>query len=99
EERTRQIVSQERRRLYPRLRKIPGIRTFPPTANYFLAQWTATGNLDDLLQVLLPRALYVRDCRNFRGLERNFFRFAIRKPAENDRLMDAIAGYTEGRNG
>lgn len=96
ERKTRQYMSRERRRIYARLRKIPGIRPFAPAANFFLVQWTATENLDDLLRRLFSRGFHVRDCRNFPGLEDNFFRFAIRLPAENDRLLDAVAGVEEG---
>jgi threonine-phosphate decarboxylase len=99
ENKTRLFISQERHRLYERLRKKSGIRVFIPSANFFLIQWTATSNLDDLLQALLSRGLYVRDCRNFPGLEDNFFRFAIRHQAENDRLIDTIAAVAEGPNG
>jgi threonine-phosphate decarboxylase len=99
ENKTRLFISQERHRLYERLRKTSGIRVFIPSANFFLIRWTATSNLDDLLRALLSRGLYVRDCRNFPGLEDNFFRFAIRHPAENDCLVDTIAAEAEGPNG
>jgi len=32
----------------------------------------------------------VRDCRNFRGLEGEWFRFAVRWPEENSRLIAAL---------
>jgi threonine-phosphate decarboxylase len=92
---THQIVSQERERLFNELEKIPGIRPFPTAANFLLIQWTASNDLDDLLRALLIKGLYVRDCRNFPGLEQNFFRVAVRMPAENDLLLEAISQFVE----
>jgi threonine-phosphate decarboxylase len=90
EEETRQFFSHERQRIYSVLKEMRGIKVFEPKVNFFLAQWTVTSDLDDLLRELLSMGFYVRDCRNFPGLEKNFFRFSIRSPIENDRLMDAI---------
>jgi threonine-phosphate decarboxylase len=36
----------------------------------------------------------IRDCRNFAGLEENYFRFALRTPAENDRLLAELLPTT-----
>jgi threonine-phosphate decarboxylase len=66
------------------------VRVFEPTANFFLCRWQATGDLDDLLRALLEQGLYVRDCRNFPGLEDGCFRFGLKRPAENDRLIRAL---------
>ncbi len=92
----RRLVASERERLGGKMAPLDGVRTFPATANFFLARWTATGDLDDLLRELLGKGLYARDCRNFPGLEDNFFRFAVRQPDENDRLLSAIAGCAGG---
>jgi threonine-phosphate decarboxylase len=94
EKKTRHFISGERRRVFSRLKPMAGLKLFDTTANFFLAQWRATPDLDDLLRALLSKGLYMRDCRNFPGLEDNFFRFAIRKESENDRLIDAIARTT-----
>lgn len=90
---TKTIIGAERQRMTARLRTMTGIKILPPTANFFLAQWTDTGDLDDLLRHLLSRGLYIRDCRNFAGLEDNYFRFGIRTPEEDDRLLAAMAGF------
>ncbi|PCI29021.1 MAG: threonine-phosphate decarboxylase [SAR324 cluster bacterium] len=87
EAKLRKMISQERKRIQDQCRNNPGIHLYPSTANFFLAQWKGTENLDDLLADLLSQGLYVRDCRNFKGLEANFFRFAIRTPDENTKLL------------
>ena len=72
---------------------IDGIEEYPSSANFILCQWQLTHNLDDLLRHLLSDGIYVRDCRNFHGLEDNYFRSAVRSPAENDRLISTISSF------
>jgi L-threonine-O-3-phosphate decarboxylase len=86
-----QLVHDERIRIVDACAKLSNIKIYTPTANFVLARWTATDNLDDLLRALLADGLYVRDCRNFEGLQGNYFRFAIRHHHENDRLLSSIA--------
>ncbi|MCP4675301.1 MAG: threonine-phosphate decarboxylase [Deltaproteobacteria bacterium] len=92
----RKLNSQERERISDRLSDIDSVRLFDASANFFLAEWRATADLDDLLRELLSDGLYVRDCRNFPGLEDGYFRFCVRLPDENDRLISAIEGYGRG---
>ncbi len=87
---TQKLIASERRRIRDRLSRLCGVHLFDTSANFFLARWTATPNLDDLQKALLQRGLYVRDCSNFKGLDGGYFRFAIRMPEENNRLMSAI---------
>ncbi len=91
ESRTTQWLVGERGRLLPHLQKMRNLRFFPITANFILAQWRGTSDLDDLLRFLLGAGYHVRDCRDFPGLERSYFRFVIRHPAENDGLIQAMA--------
>ena len=91
---TTRWMTQERRRLTPPLQATRGVRFFEPAANFVLGQWQATDDLDDLLRGLLEAGYHVRDCRNFPGLERNYFRFALRRTAENDALLQTITTLT-----
>ncbi len=86
----RDLMSTERARIGAAFDGNRGIRLFDTGINFFLARWIKTPNLDDLLRPLLERGLYVRDCRDFPGLEAGFFRFGIRLPDENDLLVSAI---------
>ena len=93
EENTRAFVSRERDRIFKRLKETEGVSAFPSSANFVLCRWTATKELDDLLRHLLLNGMYVRDCRNFPGLEDNFFRIGLRSSHENDKLISAISSY------
>ena len=88
---TRLMVKNESHRVFHALEQMDGILPFPPSANFLLCQWQKTDNLDDLLANLLENGMYVRDCRNFQGLEENFFRVGFRTPDENNRLFEVIA--------
>ena len=90
EETVREMIFSERERITELFSQIEGIKLVGGAANFFLAQWNGGTPLHVLLSWLGERQLYVRDCHNFTGLEENYFRFAIRQPAENDRLLDAL---------
>ncbi|MCG6944307.1 MAG: threonine-phosphate decarboxylase CobD [Deltaproteobacteria bacterium] len=82
-----QLIRQERPRVLARIREISGFQAFEPAANFLLARWIQTNDLDDFLSFMLRSGIHFRDCRNFPGLENNFFRMAIRQGEENDRVL------------
>jgi threonine-phosphate decarboxylase len=49
--------------------------------------------MDDLIRYLLENSVYVRDCRNFPGLENNFFRIGLRSPEDNDKLISILSSF------
>jgi threonine-phosphate decarboxylase len=91
------MLRDEQSRFFKTLSGIDGVRVFGGSASFILCQWMRTPDLDDLLFYLLKNGVYVRDCRNFPGLESNFFRIGLRKPDENMRLAALLGSYPEGR--
>lgn len=91
EQQLRSMTDSERQRMRQTLESFEQIRLYHSTANFFMAQWLGSDNLDDLLKALMTRRIYVRDCRNFTGLEQNFFRFSIRTPEENTVFLSALS--------
>ena len=87
------LLRKEKSRLHLMLGKVPGLNPVPPSVNFLLCQWTLTEELEDLLRHLLRKGIYVRDCRNFPGLEQNWFRAAVRLPEENDRLALTLGSF------
>jgi threonine-phosphate decarboxylase len=85
-----QLIRRERPRVFSRIGEISGFQAFEPTANFLLARWTQTNDLDDFLSFMLRSGIHFRDCRNFPGLEDNFFRMAIRQAEENDRVLSLL---------
>lgn len=95
EQETLEANASERSRIFHHLRTLDGMTPFQPSANFILCQWTRTHTLDHLLHYLLLNGMYVRDCRNFPGLEANFFRIGLRHPVENDRLMSTLSSFPD----
>ena len=93
EKQTRREVAVERERIFKDLEQLDGILPFPCSANFILCQWTGTEDMDDLIRYLLENNAYVRDCRNFPGLENNFFRIGLRSPDDNDKLMSILSSF------
>lgn len=81
---TVKTISMERKRLTDALRSL-GIKVFEGEANYLLLYSEV-----DLFDRLLSLGILVRDCSNYRGLKKGFFRIAVRLPEENDRLLSVL---------
>lgn len=68
---------------------LPWLTTALPTVNYlFLESRTLTSA--ELQRRLLASGILVRDCSNFRGLDSQHVRVAVRTAAENERLLEAL---------
>ena len=87
---TRDRVRTERERMASRLAERFAVR---PSAAPFLCcrlrEDDPAGGVDDLVAALERAGIAVRDARSFRGLDRHV-RVAVRLPAENDRLLEAL---------
>jgi len=93
EKEVRRLITHERAKIFKRMKQIPYVSIRGYAANFFLARWKCDSNLDELLTYLMENNIFVRDCRNFPGLEENYFRFAIRKPEENEYLLNHLQRF------
>ena len=82
-------VKDERIRLTSELRNM-GIKAFDSEANYILIHSEVP-----LYDRLLDKKILIRDCSNFAGLERGYYRIAVRTREENDKLVKAIGECIE----
>ncbi|MBF2089188.1 MAG: threonine-phosphate decarboxylase [Synechococcales cyanobacterium K44_A2020_017] len=90
QQQTLQWLPPARQSLMAGLAAIPGLRPYPGAANYLLVQAEASSTA--LQQRLLTRhRILVRDCISFPELGDRFFRIAVRRPEENQRLLDGLA--------
>lgn len=90
-ERSRAFLPRERAWLSARLATIPYLRVFPSNANFLLVESTNPGfSASCLARQLAHERLLIRVCDNFVGLGKRFFRVAVRKRAENLRLVEAL---------
>ena len=90
---TRLVVREESKRVFMGLKDLDGVIPFSTSANFILCQWVRTGDLDDLLGYLLSNGSYMRDCRNFPGLEENFFRMGLKTAEDNDRFLSLVSSF------
>ncbi|MCM1101195.1 MAG: aminotransferase class I/II-fold pyridoxal phosphate-dependent enzyme [Clostridium sp.] len=82
--RTQKFVAKERLFLEEGLRR-KGIRTFPAVANFILCY-----SERPLYEHLSERGILIRDCSNFRGLGKGFYRIAVRDRKENEILLENL---------
>ena len=82
--RTKAFLKEERNFLYEGLKK-EGLTVFSGAANFLLIQTEIP-----LYEELLKRKILVRDCSNFRGLGKGFYRIAVKTREENEKLLEKI---------
>ena len=88
--RTRAIICQERAWLRSRLEEL-GLWVCPSQANYLLLR-----SPRELYEPLLERGILIRDCSNYHGLGRGWYRVAVKRRDENQRLTSALGGILGG---
>lgn len=91
-DRARLFVAKERQYMFERLGSIKGLKVYPAAANFILCklQNAPIQDSNELTRRLLREGIYIRACGNFRGLNNKFFRVAVRKRNDNDRLTNSI---------
>ena len=70
-------------------------RVYPGSANFLLFH-----GRKGLKEALLDRKILIRDCSNFKGLSRGYYRICIRTQEENERLKEilySLAGKEAGK--
>jgi len=90
EERTHQVIQQERIWMWKQLRSLQTLDVLFTHANFFLARCADDRSLEHLIAELGRQRILVRDCRGVEGIEGSAFRFGIRTRDENQRLLDFL---------
>lgn len=88
-EETERYIARERAFLEEVLKK-EGFRVFPSAANFILFDTKETPCGISLYEQLLRQGILIRDCQNFRGLGRGFYRIAVKTREENIKLEQAL---------
>lgn len=84
-------ITQQRQLLYDELKKI-GMKVWKSEANYilFLYEKDLINNDNSLYKELLKRHILIRDCSNYDGLDKGYYRVAVKSKQENERLIENI---------
>jgi len=77
-------------RFYDDLCRIDGLAPFEPAANYILVRIEGGLTSFGLQEMLLRKGFAIRDCSTFTGMDENYFRIAVKRPEENDRLLASL---------
>lgn len=83
-EKTVTYMEKERQFLEEGLKQA-GYKVFPGKANFLLIYCE-----QPLYDRLLEKGILIRDCENFRGLSKGFYRIAVKDRKENETLLNAI---------
>ncbi|MEG0494728.1 MAG: histidinol-phosphate transaminase [Eubacterium sp.] len=86
---TKHMVNSERIRVFEALSNIRELEVLPSGADFHLYR-VKKGTAKDLQKKLNTYNINVRTCEDFAGLETHYFRAAIKKPEDNDRLISAL---------
>lgn len=88
-EKTVEYVKKEREFLTAGLKEI-GLRVFEGEANFILFF-----SEKPLYEELLLRGILLRDCTNFRGLKKGYYRIAVKQRKDNEELLKVIGECVE----
>ena len=83
-ERTRIFVAAEREFLINGLSEM-GLTVYPGSANFLMLKTELP-----LYEELLKQKILIRDCSNYKGLTNGFYRIAVKKREENEKLLEKI---------
>jgi threonine-phosphate decarboxylase len=88
---TREFIKRERDFLFNELVKTKGFMPYPSVTNFLLIKIINKGiNSSILTESLIQRGILIRDCTNFRGLNNEFIRAAVRSHKENLKLIRSL---------
>ena len=91
-EKARTLIFEESEFLSKELYKL-GMDVFPSQANYLFFKGP-----ENLFEICVAQNVLIRDCSNYPGLGKGFYRVAVRTHEENERLIQAIHdGLMEAR--
>lgn len=89
----RNLIREEKPRLEATLEK-SGMKVYPGDADFLFFR-----GREDLQERLLGKGILIRDCSDYPGLSKGYFRIAVKKPEENERLIQALEEIGKEDNG
>ena len=85
------LMRHERNFLYTSLAAFSGLKVWRPSGNFIFCKIKAKSMTAGILRDrLAKKGIFIRDCSNFRGLDKNYFRVAVRTHLENEKLIEEL---------
>lgn len=81
---------EERNRLQSLLQEISSLKVYPSAANFLLVRWGGRTDKERFFEEIGKQGIYVRDLSELPGLGPFYFRVAVRKKEENERLVEVL---------
>ena len=83
-EKGRQIIFQESAWLKEEMTKL-GLKVYPSEANYIFFRGP-----EDLFEKCVPKGILIRDCSNYPGLQKGYYRVAVKLYEQNEELVRVL---------
>jgi threonine-phosphate decarboxylase len=87
-DKTKKVIQTELNYLKNNISKLENFECFDSVTNFILVKTKL--NSSQLHQKLLNKKILIRDCSNFRGLNHNYIRVAVKTRKENQKLVKAL---------
>jgi threonine-phosphate decarboxylase len=88
---SKSFLLEEKEFFYQELSNVEGLKIHKPSANFIFIKLLGNISPEQLMEQLAKKGILIRDCSNFRGLEKgNFIRVAVRTRKENIKLLKEI---------
>jgi len=88
---SRSFLLKEKEFLYMELSNMEGLKVYKPSVNFIFIKLLGNISSEGLKDQLAKKGILIRDCSNFRGLEKGkFVRVAVRTRKENIKLLKEI---------
>ena len=84
---TIEYIEDEKNFLFHELSKIEQIKVFKPEVNFIMFK---TKEFIDLKEKMLSENIIIRSCGNYKGLDRNYYRIAVRTRVENEKFISTL---------
>lgn len=89
--RTHQVIHEERSFLLSSLSRMKWLHVYPTAVNFLLVRTMPdTLTAGEVGGRLMEQGIAIRDCSNFVGLNKNFFRIGLKRRSENQKLIAAL---------
>ncbi|MBC3795939.1 pyridoxal phosphate-dependent aminotransferase [Acetobacterium tundrae] len=89
---TKAYIEQERQRIYEELKKIETIKVYQSGTDFHLCR-LLKATASELKSAIESEDMSIRTCEDFVGLDESYFRIAIKKSEENNRLLTFIKDW------
>jgi threonine-phosphate decarboxylase len=95
-QKTLTLIKEEKTFLLKALKRVKGLKIYPPDANFLFMDIRKTGfTAAQLKEKMLAQGVLIRDCTSFAGLDEHYVRVAVKTRPENERLLAAFKASLE----